>query len=187
MLFAYVMPVLGRAGLFGPALQQKIIEQQATNLPMLLAGRTEPPMSITAIAERPLLGWGNALKLTPDLYAKANISPCAWATRRRFHSSSIGGCRRRPLRDAFDPVGFLGRRRRCSGSAAAGVAPAIACIGVVWNSVRLGAWAPLAVTVAFQAIWDLLFNPCTYNMVLEFACLALFYCAVHFRADPSAP
>ena len=58
LVFAYVMPIAARAGLFGPALQRKTIEQEATNLPMLLAGRTEPPMTITAILERPLARLG---------------------------------------------------------------------------------------------------------------------------------
>jgi hypothetical protein len=60
-----------------------------------------------------------------------------------------------------------------------------ACVGVVWNSSRFGRWAPLVVTVAFQGIWDLLYAPWTYNMIAEFACIALFYCAVHFRGPVS--
>ena len=40
-------------------------------MPLLLAGRSEPPMSITAILERPLLGWGSAMNLTPDVYTRA--------------------------------------------------------------------------------------------------------------------
>ena len=58
LLFAYVMPFAARAGLFGPALQQKTIEQEATNLPVLLAGRTEPPMTITAIMRTPVARLG---------------------------------------------------------------------------------------------------------------------------------
>ena len=65
------MPIAARAGLFGPALQHKKIEQESTNLPLLLAGRTEPPLSITAIMDRPLLGWGSAVNLTPDVYTQA--------------------------------------------------------------------------------------------------------------------
>ena len=71
LVFAYVMPIAARAGLFGSALQRKTVEQDAFNVPLLLAGRTEPPMTITAILERPLLGWGSAMNLTPDVYTQA--------------------------------------------------------------------------------------------------------------------
>ena len=58
----------------------------------------------------------------------------------------------------------------------------VACLGVVWNITRFGRWAPLAVTVALQGIWDLIYAPWTYNTIAEYACIALLFCAVHFRA-----
>ena len=63
----------------------------------------------------------------------------------------------------------------------------VACIGVVWNNTRFGIWAPLALTVALQGIWDLLYAPWTYNMVAEYACIALLFGAVHFRVHPPEP
>ena len=60
----------------------------------------------------------------------------------------------------------------------------VACIGIVWNNTRFGKWAPLALTVALQGIWDLLYAPWTYNMLAEYACIALLFCAVHFRGPP---
>ena len=57
LVFGNVMPALARTGLFGPALQTKTLEQDTAHLPILLAGRTEPPMSFTAIMEHPWLGW----------------------------------------------------------------------------------------------------------------------------------
>jgi hypothetical protein len=185
-LFAYVMPIAGRAGLFGPALQQKVIEQQATNLPMFLAGRTEPPMTFTAIAERPLLGWGSALNLTPDVYAQAEHLAVRMGYAPTFPYALYW---RLPATDdsAFHSI-LLGSW--AEGGVLAVLLPAwllIACIGLVWNNARFGAWAPLALTVALEGIWDLLFNPWTYNMVLELVCIALFYCAVHFRDNPTSP
>ncbi len=170
-------------GFSGAALQQKTQEQDATNLPLLLAGRTElPPLNVTAILERPFLGWGSAFNLTPpDLYTRA------------AHLA---------IRMGFDPPGFpfdLYWRLPPSDYSAThsillgawvegGVLAVLlplwllaACLGVVWNSDRFGPWAPLVVTVAFQGIWDLLYAPWTYNMIAEFACIALFYCAAHFR------
>ena len=153
LLFAYVMPVVARAGLFGPALQQKIIEQQATNLPMLLAGRTEPPMSITAIAERPLLGWGSALNLTPDVYAHAEHLAVRMGYAPTFPFALYW--RLPPSDDSAMHSILLGSW--AEGGVLAALLPAwlvIACFGMVWNNARFGVWAPLAVTVALQAIWD---------------------------------
>jgi hypothetical protein len=175
---------IGRGLQFGPALQQKIIEQQATNLPMLLAGRTEPPMLITAIAERPLLGWGSALNLTPDVYARAEHLAVRMGYAPTFPFALYW--RLPPTDDSAMHSILLGSW--AEGGVLAALLPAwlgIACLGVVWNNARFGVWAPLAVTVALQAIWDLLYNPWTYNMVLEFSCIALLYCAVHFRGKPT--
>jgi O-antigen ligase len=57
----------------------------------------------------------------------------------------------------------------------------VACVGVVWNSTSFGRWSPLVVTLALQGIWDLLYAPWTYNMIPEFACITLFFCAVRVR------
>ncbi|MEZ5149965.1 hypothetical protein [Rhodococcus zopfii] len=180
LVFAHVMPIAARAGLFGAALQQKTQEQDATNLPLLLAGRTELPLNVTAILERPFLGWGSAFNLTPDLYTRAahlairmgfdpgfpfdlywRLPPSDYSA---THSILLGAWVEGGVLAVLLPLWLLA-----------------ACLGVVWNSDRFGPWAPLVVTVAFQGIWDLLYAPWTYNMIAEFACIALFYCAAHFR------
>jgi hypothetical protein len=45
----------------------------------------------------------------------------------------------------------------------------------------------LALTVALQGIWDLLYAPWTYNTIQGYACIALLFCTVHFRPQPSKP
>ena len=186
LVFAYVMPIAARAGLFGAALQRKTIEQEATNLPMLLAGRTELPMTLTAIMERPLLGWGSAMKLTPELYTQAEhlavrmgfaptfpfdlywrLPPTDYSA---MHSILLGSWAEGGVLAVLLPVWLL-----------------VACIGIVWNNTRFGPWAPLALTVGLQGIWDLVYAPWTYNMPAEYACIALLYCAVHFRGRPAGP
>jgi hypothetical protein len=186
LVFAYVMPIAARAGLFGSALQRKTIEQEATNLPALLAGRTEPPMTITAILERPLLGWGSAKNLTPEVYTQAEhlavrmgfaptfpfdlywrLPPSDYSA---MHSILLGSWAEGGLLAALLPAWLL-----------------VACIGVVWNNTRFGVWAPLALTVALQGIWDLVYAPWTYNMIAEYACIALLFCAVHSRGQPAGP
>jgi O-antigen ligase len=186
LLFAYVMPIAARAGMFGAALQSKTIEQEATNLPILLAGRTELPMSISAIMERPLLGWGSAMNLTPELYTRAE------------HLAVRMGCDPTfpfELYWRLPPSEYSAMHSILLGSWAEGgvlavLLPAwllVACIGVVWNNTRFGPWALLVVTVALQGIWSLVYDPWTYNAIAEYACIALLYCAVHFHGRPAGP
>lgn len=185
-LFAYVLPIAGRAGLFGPVLQAKTIEQQSTNLPMLLAGRTEPPMTFTAIMERPLLGWGSALKLTPDFYAHAEHFAVRMGYAPTFPFDAYW---RLPPND-YSAIHSILFGSWAEGGLLAALLPLwllVACIGIVWNYARFEKWAPFALLVALQGIWDLMYAPYTYNMVPEYACIALLYLAVHFRAKPALP
>jgi len=184
--FAYLLPIAGRAGLFGPALQAKTFEQDTTNLPMLMAGRTEPPMSLTAIAERPLLGWGSALKLPPDVYNKAEHLAVQWGYAPTF---PFEGYWRLPAND-YSAMHSIILGSWAEGGVLAVLLPLwllFASIAIVWNHSRFGIWAPLALIVALQAVWDLLYAPWTYNMVPECACLALLFLATHFKARPASP
>jgi len=185
-VFAYLLPIAGRAGLFGVALQTKTLEQDTTNLPILMAGRTEPPMSLTAIAERPWLGWGSALKLPPDVYSKAEHLAVEWGYAPTF---PFEGYWRLPAND-YSAMHSILLGSWAEGGVLAVLLPAwllIAAVGIVWNYSRFGRWTPLALVVALQAIWDLLYAPWTYNMVPECACLALLFCATHFRPLPPCP
>lgn len=184
LVFSYVMPVAARAGLFGAALQRKTIDQDAVHVPLLLAGRTEPPMTITAILERPFLGWGSALNLTPDVYTHAQhlairmgFSPTfpfdmAWilpaSNYSATHSILLGSWAEGGVLAVLLPA-FL----------------VVACLGIVWNFRRLDRWAPLGLTVALQGIWDLMYGPWQFNMIPTFACIALLFSATHFRAPRS--
>jgi hypothetical protein len=187
LLFSYVMPIAARMGLFGPALQNKQIEQEATNLPILLAGRTEPPLSIAAITDHPLLGWGSAVKLTPDVYTQAEHLAVAIGYAPTFPFDVYWRMWLPPNEYSFHSI-LLGSW--AEGGVLAVLLPMwllVTCIAVVWNQSRFGVWAPIALTVALQGIWDLLYAPWTYNMVAEYACIALLYGAVHFRVQPAEP
>lgn len=183
------MPSIARAGLFGPALQRKTFEQDATNLPILLAGRTEPPKNFTAILERPFLGWGSAMNLPPDTYARAEHLAVRMGFEPTFPFDRYWQLQKRDY-SALHSILF---GSWAEGGLLAVLLPAwllVACIGVFWNYRRFGKWAPLAITVALQGIWTLLYDSWTYNMIIEYACVALLFCAVHFRGpragdDPS--
>jgi hypothetical protein len=186
LVFAYVMPIAARAGVFGPALQRKTVEQDAFNVPLLLAGRTEPPMNITAILERPLLGWGSAMNLTPDAYTHAQHLAIRMGFSPTFPFEVLW---------RLPPSNYSATHSILLGSWAEGgvlavLLPAsllVACLGIVWNFTRLGRWAPLGVTVALQGIWDLMYGPWQYNMIPTFACIALLFAAIHFRGSRSEP
>lgn len=184
--FSYIMPLAARAGLFGPTLREKTIEQETDNLPILLAGRTEPPMSLTAIADRPLLGWGSALNLTPDVYTRAEHVAISWGYPADFE---FAGYWRLPASD-YSAIHSILLGSWAEGGLIAALLPAwllIACLAIVWNYPRFGGWAPLAVVVALQGIWDLLYAPWTYNTTASYACIAVLYSAVHFRRRPVVP
>jgi O-antigen ligase len=186
LAFAYVMPLVARTGVFGSALQHKTVEQETFNVPLLLAGRTEPPMSITAILERPLLGWGSAMNLTPDVYTRAQHL----ATRLGFSPTF-------PFDVYWElpPSNYSAMHSILLGSWAEGgvlavLLPAallVVCLGIVWNFSRLGRWAPLGLTVALQGIWDIIYGPWLYNMIPTFVCLALLFGATHFRGPQAQP
>jgi hypothetical protein len=184
LVFAYVMPIVARAGWFGQTLQRKTIEQQALDLPILMAGRTELPMTITAILERPLLGWGSAMNLTPGVYAEAEHLAIRMGYDPTFPFFRYW---RLPPKD-YSAMHSILLGTWSEGGILAALLPAwllVACIGIVWNYRRFGRWAPLVLTVALQGIWDLVYAPWTYNMIAEYACIALLFCAVHFRGPPS--
>jgi len=184
LIFSYVMPIVARLGLFGAALQRKTVEQDAFDVPLLLAGRTEPPMSITAILDRPLLGWGRAMNLTPDVYTRAQHLAIRMGFPQTFpfdvtwelppsnysamHSIMLGSWAEGGVLAVLLPVSLL-----------------VACLGIVWNFTRLRKWAPLGVTIALQGIWDLMYGPWQYNMIPTFACIALLFSAIHFRGSRS--
>ena len=184
LVFGNVMPGLARAGVFGPALKAKTLEQDTAHLPILLAGRTEPPMSITAIMEHPLLGWGSALRLTPDFYARAEHLALRWGYEANFPFE--GYWRLPPNNYSFHSI-LLGSW--AEGGVLAALLPAwlmVACLGLVWNFTRYGKWAPLVMALGLQTFWDLLYNPWMYNAPAVYACVALLFCARHFRGSPTS-
>ena len=185
LFFGNVMPALARTGIFGPALQAKTLEQDTAHLPILLAGRTEPPMSITAIMDHPLLGWGSALRLTPDFYARAEHLAVRWGYEPNF---PFEGYWRLPPNDySFHSI-ILGSW--AEGGLLAALLPfwlLFVCGALVWNFTRYGRWGPLVLTIALQTIWDLMFAPWMYNAPAVYACIALLFSAAHFRRAPAAP
>lgn len=184
MVLAQVMPVAARAGIFGAVLQRKTLQQDGTGLPLLLGGRTEPPLTLTAIAERPLLGWGSGMNLTTEVYTRAQhlavdmgFSPTFpfelyWRLPAfdysAMHSILLGSWAEGGLLAALLPAWLL-----------------YVCVVVVWRNDEFGRWSPIVLIVALQGIWDMLYSPWTYNTIAEYACVAILFGILRARSVPS--
>ncbi len=165
-------------GLLGSALTAKVEMQSAQHVPAILAGRTEPPLSITAIAHRPLLGWGDANALSASVFDHAYQLAYRWG----FDLSY-------PLQTLWRTAdGAVSLHSILLGSwAEAGVLAALAAAGLVVAAValvvrahRLPALAPVMMFLGIQALWDLAFSPWSYNLPAVFAIIVVL--AVRLRA-----
>ncbi|MBY6686558.1 MULTISPECIES: hypothetical protein [unclassified Rhodococcus (in: high G+C Gram-positive bacteria)] len=172
--FSVVITSLGANGTLGSKLQEKVELQATAHVSPLLAGRTEPPLSLTAIAARPLLGWGNADRIDSTTFAAA----------RRF-ASELGFARSYPIEYLWRlPNGSVSLHSIILGSWAEGGVLAVlfpvwllfAAVLLASGPLEAGRWMPLVITVGFQSAWDLAFSPWSYNLAAVcavVACLAV--------------
>ncbi|CAN5602868.1 hypothetical protein BH10ACT9_BH10ACT9_20380 [soil metagenome] len=177
-LAVYVLlPRLAAGGLLGAAMQEKTESQLSQGVPLILAGRTESPLSIAAILERPWFGWASANNISAEVFDQAKrlaISIGFDPTIRlesgwyypngdvSLHSVLLGAWAEGGLFTALLPIGLV-----------------VAALMMVWNAPRYGSWAALVVAVSIQAVWDLLFSPWSYGCLPGFAILAVLFSARH--------
>lgn len=175
-----VVPKIALSGIAGEAIQRKTELQTMSGVPLLLAGRTESPLSIAAILDRPWFGWGIADNISPEVFDRAKtiaiwigFDPTlpvetTWYLsngRVSLHSVLLAAWAEGGVLAALLPLGLL-----------------IAALAIIWNAPRYGRWAALAVVVSVQAVWDLLFSPTSYNILPTFAMLAVLFAAYHLPA-----
>ncbi|OZF51308.1 hypothetical protein CH291_07015 [Rhodococcus sp. 14-1411-2a] len=178
-----LIPAIARSGIAGEAVKAKTELQDSTGVPAILAGRTESPLSIAAILDKPIFGWGSADNLTTDVFARGEEFAIA-----------IG----------FDPnLPFYGFWHLANGATSlhsvlfsswaeggvfAAVLPVflvIAALTVIWSSPRYGIWGAMAVQISVQAGWDLFFSPMSYNLLAAFALLAAVFASRHLTTPGS--
>lgn len=145
------------AGLFGATVQAKTLSQ-ADEGPGILMGRTEPPLSVTAVLQRPLLGWGNAdaipwstiseagdlansLGMRPDVYVPLWVRDDGTVS---LHSILLGSWAEAGVLGALLPVVLL-----------------VVFIRALWRRGAAGS-LPLVAFVAVHGVWDILFSPWSY-------------------------
>jgi hypothetical protein len=162
-----------REGLLGTSLREKIEMQSSQDVPVILAGRSEPPLSITAILDKPILGWGSANNISAATYESAR----SWAIEIGFDSNY-------PFQYVWKlSDGSLSLHSLVLGSwAEAGILGVLLPLWLVWAcgflifSARLGGrWAPLLIYVGLQGLWDLMFSPWSYNLPIVYAVVAVAY------------
>lgn len=175
-VFSWLLEFAARDGLLGQSLREKVLMQSNSSVPMLLAGRTEPPLSLTAIAQRPWLGWGEA----------DNISHTAYTQAQQL-AMNLGFDRSFPFEYAWKlPNGSISLHSILLGSwAEAGVLAALLPLWLLWASYRLifvsgdaGPWTPVLMYLGMQASWDIIFSPWSYNLPAVFAVVACSYVAL---------
>nr|WP_296778788.1 hypothetical protein [Rhodococcus sp. (in: high G+C Gram-positive bacteria)] len=176
LAFSWLLEFAAKDGILGQSLQEKILSQSNGSVPMLLAGRTEPPLSLTAIAHRPWLGWGTADNIAHTVYTQAQHVAMNFGFDRSF-----------PFEYAWKlPNGAISLHSILLGSwAEAGILAALLPLWLLWASYRLifvseaaGHWTPVLMYLGMQAVWDILFSPWSYNLPAVFAVIACSYVAL---------
>ncbi|RMB77376.1 hypothetical protein AYK61_13715 [Rhodococcus sp. SBT000017] len=169
--YTLLLPIASRSGLFGTALQTKVSAQLGEGVPMILAGRTEAPLSLTAIIEKPWFGWGNAHNIPESVFVHARRLALEIGFPQRFtfdfvwrlpdgsasfHSILLGTWAEAGVIGMLFPLWLL-----------------VSCLVVIVRSGQAGRWMPVTTLVAVQACWDLLFSPWSYNLATVFAAVAV--------------
>ncbi|MDI9894234.1 O-antigen ligase family protein [Rhodococcus sp. IEGM 1381] len=169
--FALILPYASRSGLFGRALETKVSSQLGEGVPMILSGRTEPPLSFSAIVEKPWFGWGSAHNIPEYVFAHARLLAVDIGFPRdfrfefvwklpdgsaSFHSIVLGTWAEAGIFGALLPLWLLA-----------------SCLVIIIRPGRAGRWMPVTTLVAVQACWDLVFSPWSYNLATVFAAVAV--------------
>jgi O-antigen ligase len=140
--------------------RDRFLEQAAVNANPLFAGRTEPPMSIAAISESPILGWGPHPEATYAIVDRAaaiaqslgyshvdDLVPW-WAQEGGIYTHSV-------VADVWVRGGVL--------AALLFVAAMLALVLFLGRAVVGGQkHTTLALFMAAQSVWDILFSPPSY-------------------------
>ncbi|RIJ53278.1 hypothetical protein DZG00_01540 [Clavibacter lycopersici] len=147
------------SGAFGYALQTKTENQLEGGGPAILSGRVEPPLSVAAISENPLLGWGN-----PQAIGERTLGVAAEFAR-AIGMNDIGSYRGIWVRaDGSISLHSILFESWVSGGLLAALLP-IALIALFVAAVfrAHGRFYPLIALISIQGIWDVVFSPWAGN------------------------
>lgn len=182
-LLSWGLPALISAGVFGQEVRRRTLSEDIAGVSPLLAGRVEPPLSLAAIAARPLFGWGNAD--TIDHRTLTAGSKIASALGMTSPSLYIDLWRRSDGRISLHSILF---ESWAQGGVLAAVLPVM--LGVLFVGALIcvrGRYAPMIVLVSAQCLWDLVFSPWNHNRPIIFAVSAVLACHALRERSKMAP
>lgn len=183
-VISFALPRALEQGVFGVDAQYKTLSQSDDG-PVLLGGRTEPPLSIAAIVARPLLGWGNVQAIDSET-VNSGIGIAQWmgmfdvATYTRYWIRS----------DGFISLHSMLFVPWVEGGPVAAVAPLLLIALFSWAAfVARGRWGVLVTLVSVQNVWDILFSPWTGERVVSVAAAAILagFAIVDARTAAASP
>lgn len=163
-----IVPLVAASGVLGAVAVDKF-ESQAEGVPALLAGRTEPPLSIAAIAASPIVGWGSANNIPPSVFddavglaTKLGLSSPSeymkyWVREGgqvSLHSIALGSWAEGGILAALLPAALI-----------------VAAVQAAIGANQYGRLRVLTLYLALQCMWDLLFSPWGYTLI-TLVCLA---------------
>jgi hypothetical protein len=179
-----LVPKIVMSGLFGDAVRRQMEPQLDSGVPLILAGRTESPLSISAILSRPWFGWGSANNISTEVFEHAKTLAISLGFDPAFNFESLWYLKNGDVQLHSVLLGAW-----AEGGPFAGLLPLgllVAALAIVWNAWRYGRWAALAVVVAVQAAWDLVFSPFAVNFLPGYAILAVLFAARHLPREVGA-
>ncbi|GAA4415478.1 hypothetical protein GCM10023169_01830 [Georgenia halophila] len=155
------LPTLMEQGHLGRDLQERALQQTEGGAPLLLGGRTEPPLSLIAVAENPIAGWGhpNRLDLPTIAAGKQLATDLGITTYMPFWMDNGQITLHSVLFEAW-----------VSGGVLAAALP-LFLIGLFALAVLRGRgrFYPLVALVSVYGIWDVLFSPWAGNRSMRLA------------------
>ncbi|MET4147156.1 hypothetical protein [Arthrobacter sp. UYCo732] len=159
-----ILPAAVESGVFGEAVRLRTASQLGEDGPAFLAGRVEPPLSIAAISEKWLFGWGNLDAIDFHTISEgADIAYSMGLLPKDFMHLWVG------LDGKVSVHSLLGE-----GWAEGGVVGAalpmlllLLFLAAIWRCA--GSWAPLVILVSALGIWDVLFSTWAYGRPLTLA------------------
>lgn len=167
-LLAVLLPQALSSGVFGATVQAKTVAQTEAGGPLLLGGRTEPPLSIAAITERPF-GWGSAQLINADTLNRGSEIARFLGVTEVEQATKIW-----VRADGYVSLHSMLFVPWVEGGIVAAI-PMLLFIALFgWAAaVSRGRWTVLVTLVAAQSIWDILFSPWTGERAVALAAAAI--------------
>ncbi|MBD7917216.1 hypothetical protein H9657_02855 [Cellulomonas sp. Sa3CUA2] len=177
---AIVVPAMIAAGIFGDAVRERTLAQGNISGPMLLAGRTEPPLSLAAISERPVIGWGDAQQIGNNTVSRG--AALAWSLGMQDPKAYLPFWIRNGGAISLHSVLFGSWVE--GGVLAAALPIALLCLFATALVRARGRWGAVVMLVASSGIWNVIFSPWSGNLSVQLAGHAI---VAAYACAPSKP